>query len=72
LVTWVFVKEKVGECKGKLKTNFRYEIICETGYSCVPKLAGMKVKVKPEKCRKNSEDISVPTHTVYKEEYSEI
>jgi hypothetical protein len=46
------VNEKVGECKGKLKTNFQYEINSKREYSCVPKLAGMKVKVKPENCIK--------------------
>lgn len=66
------VKEKVGECKGKLKTNFEYEIVSKTEYSRVPKLAGMKVKVKRKTAEKNSKDVSVPVHTIYREELSDI
>jgi hypothetical protein len=45
LISWVCVKDKCGTCNGKLRTNLQYEIISKTDHSCVPKLAGMEVKV---------------------------
>jgi hypothetical protein len=72
LISWVCVKDKCGKCKGKLKTTLQYEIFSKTDHSCVPNLAGMEVKVKLENCIKRArEDLSVPVHTVYKEELSD-
>jgi len=73
LIRWVYGKEKCGKCKGKLKTNIQYEIFSKTDRSCVPNLVGVGVTVKLEKCRRKAiEDMSVPVHTIYKEELSDI
>ena len=70
----VCVKGKCGKCKGKLKTNLQYEIVSKMDYSCVPKPAGIEIKVKLENYRKkkNREGMSVPVPTIYKEELSDI
>lgn len=47
----VYVNDKCGKCKGKLKTNVQYEILSKTDHSCVPKLAEIEVKVKLDNCR---------------------
>jgi hypothetical protein len=41
------------QCKGKLETDILYVVVSKTVYSCVSKLARMKVKVKLDNCRKN-------------------
>ena len=41
LISWAFVKDKRGECKGKLNTNLQYEIFRKMDHFCVSKLAGM-------------------------------
>jgi hypothetical protein len=67
----VCVKDKCGKCKGKLKTTLQYEIVSKTDHSCVPNLAVIEVKVEFENCIKRArKDVSVPLHTVYKEELS--
>jgi hypothetical protein len=53
----VYVKDKCGKFKGKLKTNLQYEIVGKRDHRCVPKLAGMEIKVKPENCRKNGRTV---------------
>jgi hypothetical protein len=73
LISWVCVKDKCGKCKGKLKTTLQYEIVSKTDHSCVPNLVRMEVKVKLDNCGKRArEDVSVPGHTVYREELSDI
>jgi hypothetical protein len=52
------------QVKGKPKTDLQYKIINKGDQSCVPKLAGIEVKIKLENCRKNRED--VPVHVIYK------
>jgi hypothetical protein len=61
LIRWVvYVKEKCGKCKGKLKTSVQYEMVSKTDRSCLPNSAAMEVKVKLENCRKNvTDDMSV-------------
>jgi len=61
------VLKTCGKCKGTLKTHLRYEILSKKDHICVPKLAGIEVKVKLDNCGKRSrEDVSVPVHAVYK------
>jgi hypothetical protein len=73
LIRWVYGKEECSKCRGKLKTNIQYEIVSKTDRSCVPNLAGVGVTVKLEKCRRKAmEDTSVPVHTIYKNELSDI
>jgi hypothetical protein len=49
--------------------NPQYEILSKTNHSCVPKLAGIEVKMKLDNCIKISrEDVPVPVHAVYKKE----
>jgi hypothetical protein len=56
-----------------MKTNIEYEIVSKTVCSCVPYLVVVEVTVKLEKCRtKTTEGVSVPVHTIYKEELSDI
>jgi hypothetical protein len=72
LISWACVKDECGKCKGKLKTILQYEIASKTDHSCVPNLAGVEVEVKLENCIKRArEDVSVPVHTVYREELSD-
>jgi len=40
------VKYKYDMCKGKLETDVLYVTVSKTGYSCVPELARMKVRVQ--------------------------
>jgi len=48
--------------------NLQYEIVSRTDSDCVPKLAGMEVKVKQENSRKKSrEDMSVTVDTIYRQ-----
>jgi len=69
LISWMCVKYKCDKCKGKLETDILYVIVSKTGYSCVPKLARMKVRVKLDINRKkNRENVSVRVHTIYKGE----
>jgi len=42
----VYVDDKCGKCKGKLKTNLQYETLSKTDHSCVQNLAGIEVRVK--------------------------
>jgi len=35
------------------ENNVQYETVNRTDSTCVPKLAGMEVKVRQENCRKN-------------------
>jgi hypothetical protein len=50
------------------ENNLQYEIVSRTDSNCVPKLAGMEIKVKQENCRKKSrEDMSVPVNTIYRQ-----
>jgi len=52
------------------ENNLQYEIISRTGSNCVPKLAGIEVKVKLDNGRKKSrEDMSVPANPIYKQNY---
>jgi hypothetical protein len=61
----VFVKDKCGQCKEKLKTNLQFKILSKTGYSFVPNLAGIEGKLKLDNCRKISrEDVSMPVGAV--------
>jgi len=61
----VFVKDRCGKFKGKLKTNLQYEILSKTDCSFVPNLAGIEVKVKLDNCTKISrEDVSVSVGAV--------
>jgi len=61
----MFVKDKYGKCKEKLKTILQYEILSKTDYSFVSNLTGIEVKVKLDNCRKVSrEDVSVPVGAV--------
>jgi hypothetical protein len=57
----------------ELKTNLQCEVVSTTGYSRVPELAAMEVKVKLDNCRQtNSEDVSVPVLKICREEMSDI
>jgi len=73
LVGWMCVEDKCGKCKGKLKNNLRYKILGKVKNSCVPNLAGIEGKVKLGNCRRRTkEKFSVPVHTIYKEELSDL
>jgi hypothetical protein len=73
LVGWICVEDKCGKCKGKLKNNLRYEILGKAKKSCVPNLAEIEVRVKLGNCRRRTkEKLSVPVHTIYKEELSDL
>jgi phage FluMu protein Com len=42
----VYVDEKCGKCKGKLKTNLQHETLSKTHHSCVQNLAVIEVRVR--------------------------
>jgi hypothetical protein len=70
MIWWEYSKEKSGKCKGKLKTYIQYEIVSNKDRSCFP--TGVEVTVKMEKFRrKATQDVSMPVHTIYKEELSD-
>jgi len=70
---WVRVQDKCGKCKRKPKATLQYEMVSKTEHSFVPHLNGMKVKVKLDNCRKTAkEEVSVPVHTIVKEELYDI
>ena len=61
MISWAPGNDSCGKCKGKLQTDLHYETLSKTDRSCVPKLAGMGVKVKLGNCRKRArEDVPVP------------
>jgi hypothetical protein len=67
------VKDKCDKCKWKVKHNLRYEIPSKADNSCVLNLAGIEVKIKLGNCRRGArEKLSVPVHTIYKEEWSDL
>jgi hypothetical protein len=69
----VFVQDKCGRCKKKLKMNLHCDIFSKMNYSCFPKLAGMEVKAKLEIWTKiSTEDLSVPVYSIYTKELSDI
>jgi len=42
----VYVDDKCGKCKRKLKTNLQYKTLSKTDHSVVQNLAGIEVRVK--------------------------
>jgi len=49
-LSWACVTDKCVKCKGKLKTNLHYEILCQTDHSCFANLGGIDVTVKLDRC----------------------
>lgn len=72
-VKWVHVQDKYGKCKRKPKTTLKYEIVSKPDRSFVSHPNGMNVKVKLDNCRNTAkEEVSVPEHTICKEELYDI
>ena len=52
MINWICVKE-IRQVQRQAESNLQYEIFSRTDSNCVPKLAGMEVKVKQDTGRKN-------------------
>lgn len=72
-ISWLCVKDKKNNCRGKLQTNLQNEVLRKNDHSCVPNLAEIEVRRKMEKCKKRArEDVSVPVSTIFNEELADI
>ena len=65
----MFIQDKFGKGMSKLETNLQYEIVNKTDHSCVPKVAGIEVKVNWVPAGKRARgDVPVSVDAVCKEE----